>query len=106
MDLAKYSAQRYDGFMSNENHQDVKQYDLRIAILSLTIVSAILLANVVVNALSKVSEYHRNGQNFSPSDPWVTELSSRSEEHTSELQSLTNLVCRLLLEKKKKKHNI
>src|SRR5437016_9608120 len=31
----------------------------------------------------------------------------RSEEHTSELQSLTNLVCRLLLEKKKKKkiHN-
>src|SRR5258706_7742015 len=28
--------------------------------------------------------------------------SVRSEEHTSELQSLTNLVCRLLLEKKKK----
>src|SRR5438046_6080035 len=28
----------------------------------------------------------------------------RSEEHTSELQSLTNLVCRLLLEKKKKRH--
>src|SRR5438093_2769721 len=27
---------------------------------------------------------------------------SRSEEHTSELQSLTNLVCRLLLEKKKR----
>src|SRR5437016_10597904 len=30
-------------------------------------------------------------------------LHLRSEEHTSELQSLTNLVCRLLLEKKKKK---
>src|SRR5437016_8634185 len=30
-------------------------------------------------------------------------LIQRSEEHTSELQSLTNLVCRLLLEKKKKK---
>ena len=28
-------------------------------------------------------------------------LASRSEEHTSELQSLVNLVCRLLLEKKK-----
>src|SRR5258706_10903827 len=28
-------------------------------------------------------------------------LCLRSEEHTSELQSLTNLVCRLLLEKKK-----
>src|SRR5262249_61700875 len=34
---------------------------------------------------------------------WVIsdEASRRSEEHTSELQSLTNLVCRLLLEKKK-----
>src|SRR2546430_16740518 len=29
---------------------------------------------------------------------------SRSEEHTSELQSQSNLVCRLLLEKKKKIH--
>src|SRR5690606_41602459 len=30
-------------------------------------------------------------------------LADRSEEHTSELQSRENLVCRLLLEKKKKK---
>src|SRR2546425_1478691 len=30
--------------------------------------------------------------------------SARSEEHTSELQSLAYLVCRLLLEKKKNKH--
>src|SRR2546427_6759487 len=30
----------------------------------------------------------------------------RSEEHTSELQSQSNLVCRLLLEKKKKKTHI
>src|SRR6266511_5286875 len=29
----------------------------------------------------------------------------RSEEHTSELQSRENLVCRLLLEKKKKEHD-
>src|SRR2546427_3533887 len=32
--------------------------------------------------------------------------SPRSEEHTSELQSQSNLVCRLLLEKKKKMKNI
>src|SRR2546427_1769823 len=32
-----------------------------------------------------------------------TSRNSRSEEHTSELQSQSNLVCRLLLEKKKKK---
>src|SRR5258706_13419634 len=31
------------------------------------------------------------------------DFTGRSEEHTSELQSLTNLVCRLLLEKKKTK---
>src|SRR5260370_30264534 len=30
----------------------------------------------------------------------------RSEEHTSELQSHLNLVCRLLLEKKKIQHNV
>src|SRR5256886_6093630 len=30
----------------------------------------------------------------------------RSEEHTSELQSQSNLVCRLLLEKKKHEHNL
>src|SRR5262249_60624761 len=33
----------------------------------------------------------------------ANEYEDRSEEHTSELQSLTNLVCRLLLEKKKKR---
>src|SRR5690606_41777094 len=37
---------------------------------------------------------------------WVSKLiGTRSEEHTSELQSRENLVCRLLLEKKNKKKN-
>src|SRR2546430_11979758 len=35
--------------------------------------------------------------------PWGS--ARRSEEHTSELQSQSNLVCRLLLEKKKKKYH-
>src|SRR2546425_8220993 len=40
---------------------------------------------------------------FSVAGGWAAaEVSSRSEEHTSELQSLAYLVCRLLLEKKKK----
>src|SRR2546425_1998596 len=40
-----------------------------------------------------------------PSRAWSQAelVNSRSEEHTSELQSLAYLVCRLLLEKKKKK---
>src|SRR5690242_21409923 len=45
----------------------------------------------------------RRGRSSSSSPrrwPWP---GSRSEEHTSELQSHVNLVCRLLLEKKKKK---
>src|SRR5437016_10424793 len=38
-----------------------------------------------------------------PDGPGRFAAEERSEEHTSELQSLTNLVCRLLLEKKKKR---
>src|ERR1039457_5867437 len=34
-----------------------------------------------------------------PSSAWKKEVGSRSEEHTSELQSPCNLACRLLLEK-------
>src|SRR2546430_7436320 len=36
----------------------------------------------------------------------IARLPPRSEEHTSELQSQSNLVCRLLLEKKKQKNQI
>src|SRR5258706_5558497 len=42
---------------------------------------------------------HRPGDSRRARRLYVTH--SRSEEHTSELQSLTNLVCRLLLENKK-----
>src|SRR5207302_10739709 len=38
-----------------------------------------------------------------PASPGCRRSPCRSEEHTSELQSRENLVCRLLLEKKKKK---
>src|SRR5262249_61152621 len=44
------------------------------------------------------------GGNFSVIPEKLAAL--RSEEHTSELQSLTNLVCRLLLEKKKKQQKM
>src|SRR5688572_32573954 len=37
--------------------------------------------------------------------PVLAGVVERSEEHTSELQSQSNLVCRLLLEKKKKNQN-
>src|SRR2546425_6016724 len=50
-------------------------------------------------ALARRSQ--RRGAAHAPAD----ELRLRSEEHTSELQSLAYLVCRLLLEKKKKKQS-
>src|SRR6201999_4621015 len=40
----------------------------------------------------------------SPEVPYCSTKFRRSEEHTSELQSLAYLVCRLLLEKKKQRH--
>src|SRR5947199_3485285 len=49
-----------------------------------------------------------NAQNqkriFTEGSPQKTCFTARSEEHTSELQSLRHLVCRLLLEKKKTKN--
>src|SRR5256885_3246330 len=45
-----------------------------------------------------------NGPLMSVVSRLTTDISGRSEEHTSELQSPCNLVCRLLLEKKKKKN--
>src|SRR5256885_5083145 len=49
--------------------------------------------------------YKKGGLEFKSNEDWVkkTNLFFRSEEHTSELQSPCNLVCRLLLEKKKRK---
>src|SRR5258708_15609117 len=49
------------------------------------------VASVVVSVTSLVSVFWK-----------YSRVSSRSEEHTSELQSPDHLVCRLLLEKKKK----
>src|SRR5438093_9830159 len=43
---------------------------------------------------------HANAGTGTSRAPIPPRLTGRSEEHTSELQSLTNLVCRLLLEKK------
>src|SRR5438046_4874829 len=58
--------------------------------------------------LSRVSKSRGNScvpERWSRPVPPAGIRTVRSEEHTSELQSLTNLVCRLLLEKKKKRQN-
>ena len=50
--------------------------------------------------------YYHQGPSASLIPSWNFIFKLRSEEHTSELQSHSDLVCRLLLEKKKKKKRI
>src|SRR5438093_1657552 len=52
-------------------------------------------------APTRRSRARRSRRNSEATPRWSCRPRERSEEHTSELQSLTNLVCRLLLEKKK-----
>src|SRR5688572_31023581 len=50
------------------------------------------------SSVESSENFSANSASVGPSSPFAP----RSEEHTSELQSQSNLVCRLLLEKKKK----
>src|SRR5688572_31012551 len=54
--------------------------------------------------IADVGEGNRGSASWAD-DGTIFVVSGRSEEHTSELQSQSNLVCRLLLEKKKKKED-
>src|SRR5690606_39927147 len=47
----------------------------------------------------KLGGFHFNDSKYGDDDLTVGSIKPRSEEHTSELQSRENLVCRLLLEK-------
>src|SRR5260370_21167432 len=58
-------------------------------------------AEPVVSLEPTRSLLRRNSIASAQTAPWVVDQALRSEEHTSELQSHLNLVCRLLLEKKK-----
>src|SRR2546426_8336346 len=53
-------------------------------------------------ASGRGAQAHRRPVRPAPPDQGAQAFDERSEEHTSELQSPCNLVCRLLLEKKKK----
>src|SRR5688572_32669560 len=55
------------------------------------------------NAAGAIARHRHVAIRPQPEDLDDQRVARRSEEHTSELQSQSNLVCRLLLEKKKKK---
>src|SRR5436190_9565750 len=56
--------------------------------------------------LFRSGHFHSAKDRGSPCAPSVDRDISRSEEHTSELQSHSDLVCRLLLEKKKPRSSV
>src|SRR5436309_11324691 len=58
----------------------------------------LVIAIGLLDLARRLKDLHFYHELRGPEDQW------RSEEHTSELQSRENLVCRLLLEKKKKKN--
>src|SRR2546425_4814528 len=70
----------------------------KIAILELTVHSLLFIKTTSANTKHALSEREDTLQKFKNTFIMST---IRSEEHTSELQSLAYLVCRLLLEKKK-----
>src|SRR5438132_6622302 len=78
---------------------------------ALPICNRLRLDNIikVTNSLFifKKSEFHHGKTTGIRISSWKTGISlRRSEEHTSELQSHSDLVCRLLLEKKKKQNKL
>src|SRR5688572_32424255 len=62
---------------------------------------AVALIAFVAGAELKWGDLKRDGGTYARILSFEMPLTFRSEEHTSELQSQSNLVCRLLLEKKK-----
>src|SRR5690625_6375646 len=63
------------------------------------------MAGVTTRTIQRIEQGHRSSMETSKAlaSVFEVELSLRSEEHTSELQSRGHLVCRLLLEKKNKR---
>src|SRR5690606_41932183 len=90
-------------FYCSGHHRDLHSFptrrssDLRLFVYH-TINKSSFIKRLFVPQLAKK---HRNESLHSLRE-FVETVASRSEEHTSELQSRENLVCRLLLEKKKK----
>src|SRR2546425_11858687 len=63
-------------------------------------------APIAASVADSARNCRRMSRRRAPSDLRIPISRVRSEEHTSELQSLAYLVCRLLLEKKKKTENL
>src|SRR2546430_12652700 len=101
-DLLSWTSKRQQALAGNVANMDTPGYQARdysfeqeLATMNLTTTAPNHIAPLEDTAHSRMYQVHTrlkpNGNNV-----------DRSEEHTSELQSQSNLVCRLLLEKNKK----
>src|SRR5436853_722184 len=91
----------FDSFLNDTSTTEIYTLSLHDA---LPIYKAWLFA--ATHPVNFCSKFKLNPTRFAPDGPtaWVPVIIPwRSEEHTSELQSLRHLVCRLLLEKKKER---
>src|SRR5690606_39621491 len=59
------------------------------------------VSTLALQAAPPITRWCTSRRDRAPTPWWCAPAGARSEEHTSELQSRENLVCRLLLEKKK-----
>src|SRR5256885_7708565 len=73
----------------------------KISRLILTVAVALVFGGIAQADLIPGGVVDVSGTGFGAVNTILTFQATRSEEHTSELQSPCNLVCRLLLEKKK-----
>src|SRR5438034_3412025 len=82
------------------NHSDLHSFPTRRSSdLDPKFLREYLLAQYIINNTGELPSYYTAAQLWNRDRD---ELLARSEEHTSELQSHSDLVCRLLLEKKKR----
>src|SRR5438046_1813227 len=93
-----------EGWIRNPEVEILRQERMLKRHAGLEVVLALHVGHV--RAKARVGQFsllieRRRGTAGNESGAVRKHVSARSEEHTSELQSLTNLVCRLLLEKKK-----
>src|SRR5690606_41047504 len=108
--IAKFEADASNGFFNSKwraGYEGVNRANAILALLpNVENIPDDVRKNIEGQARFLRGHYYFDLKKMFNMIPWIDENSERSEEHTSELQSRENLVCRLLLEKKKKKTKI
>src|SRR5690606_41912089 len=109
--LAAVIGPAFSGILSSKTNEVTVLTVTAVALIILGILSFIFLrSKVVTRKEDKQPKDNLTVRTFFQNSLMIKAFSGafflKSEEHTSELQSRENLVCRLLLEKKKKNKNM